>query len=226
MGFSRGPKIVTDGLVLALDAGSKKSYPGSGTTWSDLSGNGNDGTLTNGVTYDVDSLLFDGVNDYVSGATPTQNSSAATLEVWYKTTKDEVFPGENRLLNIGRGAFPGVSTAGISLRLRDDKVGFAARKADDSGYWDIFTGQVVTDGAWKHVIGTFDTTSLKRYENGVLTQQTATGQPYLTADDGYGIGGDSKYFEGNIVLVRFYNKTLSAEEVLQNYNATKSRFGV
>ena len=69
MSLSRGPKIVTNGLVLYLDAANKKSYPGSGTTWTDLSGNNNTGTLTNGPTFDSNnggSIVFDGTNDYVS----------------------------------------------------------------------------------------------------------------------------------------------------------------
>ena len=69
MGVFAGPEIVEDGLVLALDAGNTKSYPGSGTTWTDLSGNGNNGSLVNGVGYNsgnLGSLSFDGVNDYVN----------------------------------------------------------------------------------------------------------------------------------------------------------------
>jgi hypothetical protein len=71
MALSHSPSIVTDGLVLCLDAGNPKSYPGSGTTWTDLSGNGNNGTLVNGVGYSGDnlgSLSFDGVNDYYNRA--------------------------------------------------------------------------------------------------------------------------------------------------------------
>jgi len=67
MSISYNPRIVTDGLVLCLDVGNTKSYPGSGTTWTDLSGNGNNGTLTNGPTYSSSnggSLVFDGTNDY------------------------------------------------------------------------------------------------------------------------------------------------------------------
>lgn len=69
MGLTHSPKIVTNGLVLALDAANNKSYPGSGVTWYDLSGNGNNGTLTNGPTFNVGnlgSIVFDGTNDYVS----------------------------------------------------------------------------------------------------------------------------------------------------------------
>ena len=222
MGAFGGPDIITDGLQIAIDAGSTRSYPGSGTTWSDLSGNGNNGTLTNGPTFNADnggSFVFDGVDNYVQGATPVQNTSAATLEVWYKTSADEAFPGENRLLFIGNGF-----TEGLSLRLRDDRAAFFVRKADNSGYWDIFSGDTVIDGQWKHLVGTFDTTSIKRYENGTLTQQTSTGQQYKAATNGWTVGGASYFLDGNIAIARLYNKTLSAAEVLQNYNAQKNRF--
>ena len=88
-----GPNIIKDGLVLTLDASSQRSYPGSGTTWYDLSGNGNNGTLTNGPTFDSGnggSIVFDGTNDYVNG--PTTNSvignniSLISLSAWVKIT--------------------------------------------------------------------------------------------------------------------------------------------
>ena len=69
MSINYNPRIVTDGLVLLLDAGNTKSYPGTGTTWTDISRNGNNGTLTNGPTFDSangGSLVFDGVDDYVN----------------------------------------------------------------------------------------------------------------------------------------------------------------
>ena len=87
MGFYRGPKIVTNGLVLYLDAANKKSYPGTGTTWTDLSGLGNNGTLTNGPTFNSangGSIVFDGVDDYVSVANNSSlNASTQTVSVWY-----------------------------------------------------------------------------------------------------------------------------------------------
>ena len=224
MAYFTGPNIVTDALALAIDAGSTRSYPGSGTTWKDLSSNGTNGTLTNGPTFNASnggSFVFDGVDNYVQGGVPVQNTSAATLEVWYKTSADEAFPGENRLLFIGNGF-----TEGLSLRLRDDRVAFFVRKADNSGYWDIFSGDTVIDGQWKHVVGTFDTTSIKRYENGTLTQQTSTGQQYKAATNGWSVGGYTYFFDGNIAIARFYNKTLTAAEVTQNFNAQKSRFGL
>ena len=221
--FAVGPpyeQIDADQLQLYLEASQVISYPTTASTWYDISGNTKNGTLVNGPTFDSNGwFTFDGTDDYVQGPIPNQNPSSATLEVWYNTAVDEGFPGENRLLALGvsSGIPGGASAPGISLRLRDDRVAFAARKADNSGYWDINSGATVIDGRWKHVIGTFDTTALKRYENGVLTEQTTTGQNYLTASDGYSVGGATAFFDGKIAKARFYSKTLTQAEVLQNY---------
>ena len=223
--FAVGPdyynQIDADQLQLYLDANQIISYPTTQSTWYDLSGNTKNGTLYNGPVFSAASgaIIFDGTDDYVQGPIPNQNPSAATLEIWYNTTADEAFPGENRLLAIGASAgIPGGSVSpGISLRLRDDRVAFAARQADNLGYWDVYSGATVIDGRWRHVIGTFDTTALKRYENGVLTEQVATGQNYLTASDGYTIGGATAFFDGKVAKARFYSKTLTQAEVLQNY---------
>jgi hypothetical protein len=82
MGLSHSPSIITQNLVLCLDAANPKSYPGSGTTWTDLSGNGNTGTLVNGVGYNsgnLGSLSFDGVNDYVNYIILNSSASATTI---------------------------------------------------------------------------------------------------------------------------------------------------
>ena len=209
--------IVTDGLVLKLDAGNLSSYPEINTSFMDLSGEGDDGTLINGPTFNSNGYLdFDGVDDYIQGPIPTQDATAATLEVLYKTSTDESFPGEIRVFFIGTSN-AGWSQPGISLRLRDDKAAFAARKADNSGYWDVFSGATVIDGRWKHLVGTFDTTALKRYENGILTQQTATGQNYLPGSNNYSLGGPTAYLDGGIAKARFYKKSLSQQEINQNY---------
>jgi hypothetical protein len=84
MGFYRGANVVTSGLVLALDAANTKSYPGSGTTWSDLSGNGNTGTLTNGPTFNSangGSIAFDGIDDYTNLGLVTQLTNITNVSV-------------------------------------------------------------------------------------------------------------------------------------------------
>jgi len=95
--LAHSPRIITDGLVLCLDAGNPKSYPGSGTTWTDLSGNGNNGTLTNGPTYNsgnLGSLVFDGVNDYVNLG-DLDLPAPFTLSIWFKgnTTQSQQYCG-------------------------------------------------------------------------------------------------------------------------------------
>jgi hypothetical protein len=82
-----GSNIVTSGLILSLDAANSRSYPGSGTTWSDLSGNGNTGTLTNGPTFSNNSLVFDGTNDY--STTPDSTSlrpASFSIDTWFRPT--------------------------------------------------------------------------------------------------------------------------------------------
>jgi len=84
MGLYHSPSIVMNGLVLCLDAGNTKSYPGSGTTWIDLSGNSNTGTLTNGPTYSSEnggSLVFDGIDDYVTTSLGTHTPYC--IDIWF-----------------------------------------------------------------------------------------------------------------------------------------------
>ena len=104
MGFYRGPNIVKDGLVLHLDAANYKSYPGSGTTWSDLSGNGNNGTLTNGPTFDSGnrgSIVFDGSNDFVYLSNPSSlafGTGDFSIEIWCNPDSINEGPSEQNTL--------------------------------------------------------------------------------------------------------------------------------
>ena len=88
MGLSHSPRIVTDGLVFCVDAGDKMSYPGAGTTWTDLSKNRNNGTLTNGPTFDSangGSIVFDGTDDYVNFGSQTWDiSTNLTIDFFIK----------------------------------------------------------------------------------------------------------------------------------------------
>ena len=87
MSVSNNPSIISNGLVLALDAADKNSYPGSGTAWTDLSGNGNNGTLINGPTFNTGSLgniVFDGVDDYGTTLLTRTGTNNTTISVWYR----------------------------------------------------------------------------------------------------------------------------------------------
>ena len=208
MAFVHSPKIVTDGLVLALDAGNTKSYVSGSTTWSDKSGRGNNGTLVNGPTFSSangGSIVFDGVNDYVTGS--LQNSSLYTLGIWIKITT----------YTIGGGLFGGGDN-GIYLQLGG---------GNTWQFFDAFTGNVgPTLGQWAYIVGVKGTTNDSLYRNAsIITSAPSAG---ISLGTSFKI---ARRFDGiltncQVGIAQIYNRALSASEVLQNYNATKGRFGL
>jgi len=228
MGLSHSPKIVTNGLVLALDAANNKSYPGSGTTWSDLSGNNNNGTLTNGPTFsnaNGGSIVFDGTDDYVAITNLFLNTiTNITLQGWVYISSTSL---KGPFVKVGGG-------------VNGYAIGVGGNDFDTSGNqiiglyagvrW-ILTGNNYSTG-WKFFTLTLSTTSVPTfYLNGALIG-SYTGTNPLTPTSGVYVGrnvGDEltvRAFAGNIATTQIYNRELSATEILQNYNATKGRFGL
>ena len=225
MGLTHSPKIVTNGLVLALDAANNKSYSGSGTTWYDLSGNDNTGTLTNGPTFNSTnggSIVLDGTNDYIN----TSNSSSlqinqGTISAYIKTTD---VSGNYHGILVKQSNY-GMFVYGGSL---------AAYDWGNSSLRN--SGVSISNGQWKHVTMTFTTNTGTPsnnaifYINGISVYTFTIMFSLDTANLVLGMGGTpaspTQYFIGNIALAQVYNRPLSATEVLQNYNATKSRFGI
>jgi len=219
MPTSAGPDIIQTGLVLELDAADKNSYPGSGTTWSDLSGNGNNGTLTNGPTFNTGSLgsiVFDGVDD-ISIHPSSLYVDNFTLSAWvYKTSS-----GVQTIIAKGTAAFV---------------LNFYLRIGGNSGFFgsnSSFTELAIPDltlNTWNHTVLTYNKVSLNYYLNGAYVNQTnATNTPSSTNSNTIiGRLGDfnGQYWTGRIAQTSIYNRALSASEVLQNYNATKTRFGL
>ena len=216
-----GPKVVTDGLVLALDAADRNSYPGSGTACTDLSGRGNNGTLVNGVGYNsanFGSLSFDGSNDYVSGSIPTLNNWSMCL--WYLSTditSQSVF-------------YPFSGTTGAN------GLGFGGTfDVNTNNRWYFFDGTnnsfsnsntAVTTNVWYYLVVTKSSTTYNLYTNGSLSLNTTGADLSLTQ---YNLGrrGDGFWYtKGNIVQASLYNRALTATEVSQNFNATRSRFSI
>lgn len=236
MGFSRGPKVVTDGLLLYLDAANVKSYPGSGTTWNDLSANSNTGTLLNGPTF-VDgnggSVQFDGVNDYVSSISipyPTTWSDPFTLEVWLKVDTGITWYKSGSGTNIlGRGSYGG--SIGIFRSSVDNQVIFWVRTS--SNIFSIST--MVSRDIFHNIVGVWDGIDTARiYNNGELINSTTStnisgapnGGSYLTMGNIAFGGTNGGYGAGNLSISKVYNRALTSQEVLQNFNATKSRYGL
>jgi len=230
MAFSYSPRIITNGLVLYLDAANTRSYPGSGTTWSDLSRSGNNGTLINGPTFNSangGSIVFDGTNDYVQ----VNNTTAAsfTLNCWVRSTANgSSSPGQPAYFGSGI-MWSDVSGAGndFVLAMTGNVAAWFTGNPDVS----INDTTPINTGAWFYLSATKDGPSgIKSiYINGQLRVSGSCNANVLNANSKINIGGntlDGRYYNGRIAQVAIYNKTLSSTEILQNYNATKTRFGL
>lgn len=238
MATNYSPKIVTDGLVLALDAANLKSYPGSGTTWDDLSGNENNGTLINGVGYSNDvggSLIFDYSNDYVttSGMSNFSYTSGITVSIWhyneggvvaYRGVVTNGTPSD-RLggfdLRYGREDYFGGSNNGTRLNWR------ITNSSNSSFLISMYSNRY----EWHNYVGTYDNSLLKVYKDGVLFDsiEHSEGGQLKTMSDSTTIGrspGRSEYLDGKLSQVFVYDRSLSALEIQQNFNATRGRYGI
>lgn len=218
MSTSAGPNIVEDGLVLYLDAANENSYPGTGTTWTDLSGNANNGTLINGVGYSSNNqgyLSFDGVNDYVTlSSFNSQTNPSISLFSWI-------------FLNTTSGR-PGVwghkAAGGNNCHL----------EVLDS-FWRLRIGLLnnssitsATTNAWQYIGFSYTGSSVSFFINGKLISS-------WSGSSGTIFGGDQRigesnsldrFFNGYISNTKIYNKALSESEIKQNFNALRGRYGI
>jgi hypothetical protein len=211
---------VTSGLLMNLDAGIAASYPGSGTAWYDLSGNGKNGTLINGpiFSYPNNSIQFDGVDDSVSISSLVSSSTTVTVEIWFKILRF----GDVNLFYNGNGASNGygfqfgacgstASTLFIYFGGLFCNVVSYAGMSTDTWYQAVFTRT------------TSPSTSNILYINGVSRSTNTTSNPNTPSGN---TSVASSAFSGYVSSVRMYSIALSANEVLQNYNAIKGRFGL
>ena len=238
MGAFRGPGIITDGLTFAVDAASERSYPGSGTTAYDLVGSYN-GTLTNGVGFDSangGSFTFDGTDDYIEvaadGSTSGFNLQSYTIDMWVKLTKSGAY---EVLWSYDHTAHtPPYYAQHIRTENSNNTVGLIVNYGGIYGLAQSSVGiSGLVFGVWVNLTFTrdFTTGQLKSYKNGVHQNTTTrTGDKTITYyNQEVWIGRSnfaSGYMDGQASLYKFYNRALSSEEVTQNYNAVKSRFGL
>jgi hypothetical protein len=232
------PKITTDGLVLCLDAGNRKSYAGSGTAWNDLSGNGNSGTLTNGPTFTSafgGGILFDGVDDVVNGTIAgTTFTGNFTQCAWiYKTTANTIWNGvftnsspqtnNTYLMTFGNG----------SVAAPYNSVGVNQVGASESG---VFLDVGAHTNQWLYITITKSSTTLNIYcfKGGTLLQNSGTiswNSGNFATTNNYQLGrhwagSGIALLAGTISNIQVYSRALSVSEVTQNYNAAKARFGL
>ena len=227
MAFNFSPKVVTDGLVLYLDAANTKSYPGSGTTWSDLSRSGNNGTLTNGPTFNSGnggSIVFDGTNDFVDlGVTNLSTTlSSVTLNFFLKITKVNTKQAIiSSYTSIPQGGW------GIEL-LANNTLNFFGF-SNTTTFTDVQTTQTYALNQILNICCVFGNSTFIIYVNGVQSAlKSGISTIYRTSTIRLGITPPSAVipFQGNIYQTSIYNKALTAQEIQQNYNATKTRYGL
>ena len=222
MGFYRGPNIVTDGLVNAFDAGSTRSYSGSGTVAYDLV-NTNNGTLNNGVGFssaDGGSWTFDGVDDYIRFTTPITVSQPYTVLFWCKpdtlgaglssTNRSTPYKG-NESWNPGIWATQDMMRSHGNTKYVDSYIDWSNLEWAQIGM--IFDGTTVYNIFNGEILSNFNSTSYSPIAPVTILWGTES-------------TGGSNAWDGPMTAETVYNRALTAAEVLQNYNAQKSRFGL
>jgi hypothetical protein len=233
MGVSGGPDITTDGLVLALDAGSTKSYPGSGNTWYDLSGLNNHASLK--VTTPFNS---NGYFEY-SGAGQNVETTVATVEVNTNSSEgNTIVQWIWQTSRDGSGNMP-FTFYDVSWDLWAYNNYFGINNASSLVY-GITNADDVLIGKWAHVVVYFPNNWSTSYpnakmwingvpqsmalRNGSFSSKTISSSQTVGIGGGYTNGGDAFNWNGRIATTQIYARELNHSEALQNYNATKSRF--
>jgi len=210
--------IITNGLVLNLDPGFTPSYPKGGTSWYDISSGGNNGTLINGTSFNEvggGSMVFDGIDDYISttysGITGT---NPRTVSIWFRP---EITQNKN-LLGYGTPS----SMRMWDVILYDGLVGVHLYVSGAEA------GTPYTVGVWQNIVFTFNYPTITSYMNGVL-KTTYTNSNINTGTDNLlsiarGVFASYYYYNGLMGPIQIYNRSLTDQEVLQNYNAIKNRY--
>jgi hypothetical protein len=226
MGSSYNPAIVTDGLVLCLDAANQRSYPKSGTTWSDLAGS-TDGTFsnmddTNFISDNKGYLVFDGANESVllnvapNDLVPTGvggNGGPATISAWFNS--DTVHQG----MIFGNG-----NTNRFYIETYNGPYGYTAHW----GFGDTnnaTTGSAfIQTGVWYNYTATYDGNTAKGYLNGINTDSSNIYAQVYGGSMKIGQWSGNLYFNGKVASASIYKRALTADEVRQNYEATVGRY--
>jgi len=244
MGVLYNSRIVTDGLVLCLDAGDRMSYPGAGTTWTDLTANKNNGTLTNGPTFDSangGSIVLDGVDDRID--TTSLNSynfheNPYTVGLWCKVnsyTSYKYFWTKNIDDNSALGILFWINNSSQVVFKT-----FPVVPITDTGVKLTFGNMSSTlSNTWKYYVITCEdgnktlASNYNFYLDGQYTSPNSTQNSASVTSNSQGIISigarsldNNRNMDGDFAIFQVYNRALSAEEIKQNYKATKGRFGL
>ncbi len=245
MAFTHSPKIVTDGLILAVDAANIKSYVSGSTVWSDISGNSRNLTLVSGSSYNTSSLgvvRFDGTNDHalLPAPSPFAGTQQFTAEFWVNFTSITGTFGPS--ISKGAWLFAGGTGAGgnqpefgvFSLNTTSftpDRISFGNGGGNNVGSLSINVSTLIQTGSWYQLVLTRPSSNVQFvYLNGTLIGSGSIQNSFVSGITAFGgLPGQSdysSYLNANVGKIMVYNKALTAQEVLQNFNTTRGRFGV
>jgi hypothetical protein len=231
MTVEAGPTIVENDLILYLDPQNTRSYT-TGTTFTDLSGNGNTGTLQNSPTFNSTNFSFNGTNQEITTTNSFVNPNSYTTCLWFRTTSNAgriLVEFENTQTGTGSSLF-----SSRKMWVGTDNT-LVAGIFDGASVRYSQTGYSVTDNVWRYASSHYDGTNLNLYVNGsfviaynnIGTANPTTGWWRVAGYKGTGwpLHSDG-YFTGSIGPIQIYNRSLTATEILQNFNAQRGRFGV
>lgn len=228
MAFGNGPRIVNNGLLLCLDASDRNSYPGSGTTWFDVSGNKNCG-LANSPAFDPTnggSIVFDGADDYVnipggtSAITLGNGNEAWTVSAWIKTT--------TTVNGLGQGSILSNSSSGPVFSMMGVNANRMVYWTYHSGWYQSLGTAIVNNNIW-HMLTWVNYTNytMDMYVDGILDANIADSTSGNNNPVDTIAGSWAGLYAGNLATLSIYKGTaLTAAQVLQNYTVTKSRFNL
>ncbi len=225
MGLAHSPSVITDGLMIYLDAANTRSYPGTGNTWYDLRGNRNF-TLQNNPPFFANSaggsIGFTAANSHwASSSTSLSTITRFSVDVWHYYTGvnsgsnpcivTELWPGTTSQINFNLGTLNGFT------------IGFF------NGGWQTSGSYALTSNNWYHIVGNFDGANFRLYVNGVNQVTTAYAGTPTSSNGGIRLmrrWDSDEYWGGQLSTVKIYNRALSATEIKQNFEATRDRYGI
>jgi hypothetical protein len=229
MGVAGGPDLIQDGLVLSLDASDRNSYVSGSTTWFDLSGLNNSGSLTNGPTFSSangGSIVFDGVDDYVNCGPTTNLTGLINISI-----SSWVYPITSSTTVFVTRYYNTTLNQGWIVSYNNSSFGFQGRESE-AAYLSTSTANIFPTGSWYNVVATKSSSLWSIYVNGNLQSSSSLGNgtiPFLANNMQIGAllgSGFSAYQPNRVTSAQIYNRALSVSEILQNYNAQKSKFGL
>ena len=246
MALFHSPSIVTNGLVLCLDAGNPKSYPGTGTAWTDLSGRGNTGTLTNmdGTNFNSANggfLTFDGFDEYakISSPSPLSSTKIFTFEIWVNFTSiTGNFGPSNKaafLFAGGTGSGSGQPEFGVwsanASSFTPNTLYFGRGAGGTSGSLSINVSSLMSNGNWYQIVLVRSTSNAQIvYLNGSSIGTGNVSDDFQDGQTDFGAihanADYSGFLNGKISTIKIYNRALTAQEIQQNFNATRSRYSI